>query len=49
MKYNKALNEVLHELKDDSTLNSRVKQYRDQLMQYRTTYEEENSQFSMIR
>jgi hypothetical protein len=42
VKYNQALNETLVNLKEDSELNSRVKQYRDQLIQYRSTFNDEN-------
>ena len=49
MKYNQALNEILANLDNDSSLNSRVKLYRDQLMQYRTTYEDDPSLISLIR
>lgn len=49
VKYNQALNEILLNLREDSTLNSRVKLYRDQLIQYRTTYEDDHTFFSMIR
>lgn len=49
VKYNQALNEILLNLDQDSALNSKVKLYRDQLLQYRTTYEDEPSQISLIR
>jgi hypothetical protein len=39
VKYNKALNEVLSELKKDQVLNSKVKMYREELINYRSTYE----------
>lgn len=42
VKYNQALNDILVNLKEDSELNSRVKQYRDQLIQYRSTFNDEN-------
>jgi hypothetical protein len=49
VKYNQALNQILLNLNHDSALNSKVKQYRDQLLQYRTTYEDDPTQISLIR
>jgi hypothetical protein len=49
VKYNQALNEILLNLVNDGSLNSRVKLYREQLLQYRTTYEDEACLLSLIR
>ena len=39
----------MSKVKEDKTLNSRVKSYRDQLIQYRTTIEGEAPAMSMIK
>ena len=50
VKYNKALNEILTSLKEEPELNSRVKMYRDQLLQYRSTHDEvDGPSFSMVK
>jgi len=49
IKYYKALNSTLLKIKESSDLNARVKLYREQLIQYRVTYEGENQSYSMIK
>jgi hypothetical protein len=43
IKYNKSLSATLTKLKDDSSLNARVKEYREQLLHYRSTYDKHDS------
>ena len=49
VKYNKALNEILASLKEEPDLNSRVKMYRDQLIQYRSTHNDDEAIISMVK
>ena len=50
IKYNKILNVTMAKLKENKELNSRVKSYKEQLIQYRTTIEgEEAPVLSMIK
>ena len=39
MKYNKILNDVLNELKTDSGLITKTKLYKEDLLDYRNTYD----------
>jgi hypothetical protein len=49
IKYNKTLCNTMNNVKDNKELNSRVKLYRDQLIQHRTTVEGEEPVLSMIK